>query len=212
MAETPNHNPLALILSEGVRITKSLLPDWTPPDLDHPGQRVYEDQFALFEDIVPGDQIMVQDAPGYWHHAVFVGPQTVGGRQVKAVVDAWGVDKEQSTISIRPLSAFTVGGVRFAKAKYDAALALPLSLSVALALSLVKWADENKFVYNAWTCNCDHVATFCCTGRCGTVLMDHEALGVQLRRIIARPPSRPLVRGFKGGWGTRPLDRDRMIE
>jgi hypothetical protein len=139
---------------------------------------------------------MVATETGNWHHGIYVGYQAYEGQKVPMVVDVWGLNKEQATISLRPYSLFVHGASGFAKAKYPEADAVNLDVSLALAMFSVKWAEKNKFVYNLKDNNCEHWATMC---RClRWVHVIHDALQAQLESVPDIPRQPPHKRGFKG--------------
>ena len=182
-------DPLESLIAIGVKIVEELLPNWDV-DLKHPYAKVYMSRDMLLTGIKAGDQIMVKTKAGYWHHGIYIGAE----RKEHMVVDAWGLDKERSTISVRTYSDFVCGAVGFAKAKYPSGTAVDRHASKEQALQSVKWAEENNFVYDAFENNCEHFATMC---RCKWyVYTTYDALESHLALVPDLPIQSPHKREF----------------
>ncbi len=198
MADTPAEQPgpqvLDTLLSTGIRVITCMVPDWEPPRLDHPHAEKYMSPVGLLDDIEPGDQVMVMATSGYFHHGIYVGKQDVAGRSRHAVVDFWGLTKEQATIGVRSFDDFVRGAAGFAKANYPQGAALPHHLSARLALAWVDAEKANPTPYNIALKNCEVFATICRCMRCATAC--HSDLTQQLARMSFTPPA-PYRRGFK---------------
>lgn len=202
MADATNTNPddanlLGKVLTLGKEVLRTLNPDWKAPDLIHPGAKIYVDAVDMLDHIKPGDQIAVLSSAEYWHHGIYVGKQVIEGAKIRAVVDAWGSNKEASTISVRSYQKFTSGAKGYAKIEYKEEEALSHKECLKTALGLVEAARNAGFEYNALRNNCDHVATGCRTGRYDT---GYETAHAHVTSIlgevqIAPPPIHR--RGFK---------------
>jgi hypothetical protein len=200
--DTPAPRELDILLTAGVELLTRLVPDWVPPALAHPHAEPYDSLIDMLGDIVPGDQVMVKAASGYYHHGIFVGKQNVAGTYRFAVVDFWGEDKEDAAIgvpqvpSVRSLSDFGRGAAGFAKANYPKGTALEHERSVALALAWVESEKTKRTIYNVALKNCEVFATICRCGRYAGCLACHGALTLKLADLPAVATA-PFRRGFK---------------
>ena len=105
-------NPLGYLLDLGNDFIKTIYPDWNPPVQTHPHAIQYASVDELIPNIVSGDQIMVTsdiDRSAYWHHGIFIVKENDHGVKTSSVVDVWGINKAEATISIRKFSDFTNG-------------------------------------------------------------------------------------------------------
>jgi hypothetical protein len=185
---------LDVLLTSGIEVLTRLVPDWEPPVLEHPHAVAYKSPVQLLDNIVPGDQVMVKTASGYYHHGIFVGKQTVGGTYGSAVVDFWGVDKEDASIGVRSLDDFVAGAAGFAKADYPHGSALEHEWSAAAALEWVESEKTKRTIYNVALKNCEVFATICRCGRCAGTC--HGALTHKLEDLPVVAPAL-FRRGFK---------------
>lgn len=191
-----HEDPLASYLTFSIDLTKNMLPDWTPPDLNQPyaNPEPYEGGYAMLGELKPGAQIMVNNPSGYRHHGIFVGQQVVtpGKRAVPAVVDVWGFpSKEHATISLRSYEDFVADGTSFAEALYPPGAALDQTHSALIAIELAKNAKGVTFVYNAAFNNCEHFATMCRCLRCATRNRAcHDTLDTLFSHLPPAPPRR----------------------
>ena len=184
---------LDLILSTCIAVISRLVPDWQPPNLEHPFAKRYADALEMRDDIVPGDQIMVMAPSGYWHHGIYVGEQRVDGSLVAAVVDFWGegADKERCRIAVRRYSKFAAGAAGCAKAAYPPGAALEQSVSAQLAVAFaehVSAQENNPIQYDLVLRNCEVFATIC---RClRWAASCHAALCETVETVAAPMPAR----------------------
>ena len=190
------HFDLGIILTTGIKVISQLVPDWQPPMLGHPYAKPYASALKMLDDITAGDQIMVKNTSGYWHHGIYVGKQTMVDREghsesLNAVVDFWGEDKKRARITIRPYSDFADGAVGWAKAQYPDGVALEQSLSAQLAIAWVSYAEEHHVPYNIILHNCEIFATVCRCIRSESAIECHYVLRMNLARMHV-PVVKPL--------------------
>lgn len=200
---------LDFILSGFLKVASVLLPDWKPPVLEHPFAKHYVDGFKLLDNIIPGDQIMVRAVSGYWHHGIYVGKQpfqdvTGEPRLMEAVVDFWGVDKENSNIATRPFSDFVSGGATmFAKADYPEGAAFPKDLSAKLALAYACYFHDHPTSYHLLLNNCEIFATMCRCLRSVVDIHDVKRMLCEYHDVLCRSlhvpitPKQKCTPGFK---------------
>lgn len=190
---------LGLILSTGIQVVKLVVPNWQPPNLDHPYAKSYDSAILMMENIEVGDQIMVKANDGYWHHGIYVGmremPDNKGRNKLRyAVVDFWGEDKEDASITMRPYDDFVRGAMGWAKAKYPKGTALEQPMSAELAIAWVDYVKQHPVTYNVALCNCEIFATFCRCIRSVHAIECHNALCDSLVLVQVHVNSH---RGFK---------------
>lgn len=159
--EEEHQRSLDIILSISITVISRLVPGWQAPTLEHPCAQRYANPLMMLDDIVAGDQIMVMSQSGCWHHGIYVGKQLFDGKQMDAVVDFWGANKETCKISMRQYSKFASDAAGWAKAAYPIGAALEPSVSAQLAIAFAEHVKEHPITYHLVLRNCEVFATVC---------------------------------------------------